>query len=183
MCLQTNGPRYVNSRATDTKGEFMSNETIPTGLCQCGCGGQVEKWKKNAPGRGQIRGEFKRFLHGHNSFRDLRTRFWAKVNVQSPEECWEWQGSKRGGNRTPIPYGEIRVSNTKTLRAHRVAYELSVGPIPDGMSICHSCDNPLCVNPNHLWAGTHKDNMRDMAQKGRYRIHKNNQQKEVYGGQ
>lgn len=77
--------------------------------------------------------------------------------------CWEW---KRG--KTPAGYGRI-VINGRGEYAHRVAYELVHGKIPEGMHVCHSCDNPACCNPAHLWVGTPKDNMQDRDTKGRGR--------------
>jgi len=88
--------------------------------------------------------------------------FWRKVKRGSPDECWLWQGGKRG------QYGSARY-NGRSLGAHQVSYILHYGPIPDGLDILHSCDNPLCVNPKHLRAGTHLENMRDMINKGRDR--------------
>jgi len=88
-------------------------------------------------------------------------RFNKKYIIDSITECWEWQGSKSKDG-----YGIIIVNN-KPHRAHRVSYELFKENIPDDLFICHHCDNPSCVNPEHLFAGTHQDNMDDMVQKGR----------------
>jgi hypothetical protein len=90
-------------------------------------------------------------------------RFQSKVDRRGPDDCWEWRGSQ--GTRG---YGSFRTDG-KTVRAHRMAYELARGPIPDGMMICHHCDNPPCCNPAHLFLGTAGDNVRDMVAKGRNR--------------
>jgi len=75
--------------------------------------------------------------------------------------CWIWtRCTSRQG------YGQITICR-KTIPASRVSYELFVGPIPDGMFVCHSCDTPPCVNPAHLWIGSPKDNVSDMIKKGR----------------
>lgn len=76
-------------------------------------------------------------------------------------ECIVWTGHKRYG------YGQIS-DGTKKLLAHRVAFELANGPIAKGMVICHRCDRPECVNPEHLFIGTQADNIRDMVSKGRH---------------
>ena len=86
----------------------------------------------------------------------LADRFWEKVDVRSPSECWEWTADKHG----KLPYGKIKVER-KTKLAHRISYELNRGAIPEGMQVLHSCHNPSCVNPNHLRLGTHKENMKD----------------------
>jgi hypothetical protein len=93
----------------------------------------------------------------------LESRFWAKVQKQDGDQCWLWTASVDEHG-----YGEINVNGTK--RAHRIAYELTYGPIPEGLFACHKCDNPQCVRPDHLFLGTMKDNMRDCANKGRVRI-------------
>lgn len=80
--------------------------------------------------------------------------------VKKTDDCWVWQGRKgRGG------YGVFDWKNT-TMGAHRASYELFIGKIPDELEIMHLCDNKLCVNPKHLKAGTHLENMRDMYEKG-----------------
>lgn len=90
-------------------------------------------------------------------------KLWARV-VKS-DGCWEWTGP-----RTPFGHGHLNHRN-KRVYAHRLSWELHNGPIPDGMSVCHRCDNPPCVNPAHLWLGSHGDNLRDMATKGRQGLH------------
>lgn len=88
-------------------------------------------------------------------------RFWAKVS-RGPG-CWEWTGSRNPVNG----YGQFHPTKHTNYRAHRFAYEVSVGPIPPGMLVMHACDNRRCVNPAHLSLGTQLDNMRDAVAKGR----------------
>lgn len=87
--------------------------------------------------------------------------FWRNVDRRGPDECWPW---RRGCDRDG--YGRLRRDRVD-LRAHRVALETAVGPIPVGMSVCHRCDNPPCCNPAHLFVGTNRDNVLDMVGKGR----------------
>jgi hypothetical protein len=90
-------------------------------------------------------------------------RFWAKVKIGDAGQCWLWLKSKRRHG-----YGQFSAPGRIIRPAHKVAYELATAQrVPPGMLVCHRCDNPSCVNPAHLWLGSHKDNMRDMAAKGR----------------
>lgn len=93
----------------------------------------------------------------------MAEKFWTKVNIQEPDDCWEWIAAR---NEARGCYGVLGI-NGKTKRAHRVAFELIFGPIPEGKQICHDCDNPPCCNPNHLFLCTQLENIQDAITKGR----------------
>lgn len=125
------------------------------GFCGCGCGGKTRVANKTKASRGEFKGQPQRFIHGHAS-RVVRgtveQRFWAKVDRAGPMSCWSWTGAGAPS------YGAFRYEG-RQQPAHRVAYMMLVGPIPDGLQIDHLCRNPNCVNPGHLEPVTPKQNV------------------------
>ena len=87
--------------------------------------------------------------------------FWEKADRRQDDECWPWLGTVDQNG-----YGRV-IFMTSAIKAHRVSYEMANGPIPDGLVIMHKCDNPNCVNPNHLEAGTQRENMIGASVRGR----------------
>src|SRR5688500_9072371 len=122
-------------------------------LCACGCGTE-----RADDARG-------RFVRGHMFYalrKPLNERLWAKT-MQTPD-CWLWPGRlDRCG------YGTLGDGKKGNMLAHRAAWIVTHGPIPDGMKVCHKCDNPRCVRPDHLFLGTQHDNIMDCRAKGRDR--------------
>lgn len=99
----------------------------------------------------------------------IKKRFWIKVTVKKPDECWLWNAGKWGkkwAEDSTIGYGNFRVWDNR-ITAHRFAYLTVYGEIPKGIKVLHTCDEPLCCNPKHLWVGTQADNVTDMHRKGR----------------
>lgn len=135
-----------------------------TRRCQCGCGQSLPPSKVPVNPR---TGLPIRFIKGHggriashavNTAADVVGRY---VVPGPASACWPWRGARDNKG-----YGAARVAG-RALKAHRVAYEVAHGPIPAGLIVRHTCDNPPCCNPAHLEVGTHADNARDKAERGR----------------
>jgi hypothetical protein len=92
--------------------------------------------------------------------REIQAIYARAAETPDPSHCWEWPGSLNARG-----YGARKESGEHL--AHRITWVIANGPIPEGLFVCHICDNPPCVNPAHLFLGSHRDNMRDMARKGR----------------
>jgi hypothetical protein len=94
--------------------------------------------------------------------RPVAERFWEKVDKSG--ECWTWRPVT---GRHPFGYGMFTPQHGQRVTSHRFSWQLAHGPIPSGLFVLHKCDNPPCVRPDHLFLGTHKDNMADMKAKKR----------------
>lgn len=138
-------------------------------LCECGCGQPTKMSSKTDNKYGWVKDQPLRFVNGHNRRVPLQDRFWEKVNKSGPihpvlqTPCWLWTGTSNGSK---AGYGLTSI-NGQTIFAHRASYELHYGAIPDGLWVLHKCDVRTCVNPDHLFLGTCKDNAIDRQSKGR----------------
>jgi hypothetical protein len=97
-------------------------------------------------------------------------RFQKRIAIDPATGCWLWAGAKSSGKYGSMTVGSKTDGTRRTARVHRLAYEHFAGPIPDGLCVCHACDVPACVNPEHLWLGTYADNNSDRNAKHRQRF-------------
>jgi hypothetical protein len=137
----------------------MSDQSIPAGFCQCGCGQRTKTTKQAIPARGLAKGQPYPTKPGHYPRPSSSERFSRRVDTSG--DCWVWTGPM-----TRHGYGRFYVNGAEHP-AHRWIYEEILGPLPKGLLVCHRCDNPACVRVSHLFSGTAKENTEDMIAKGR----------------
>lgn len=123
--------------------------------CKCSCGTRMEASTHSL--RSKTGGK----SCGCTRRTDVNHSFWSRLERNKATGCWEWQGGT-----TTFGYGAVGFG-TKFYTTHRLAYQLCCGDIPDGLFVLHKCDNPKCCHPAHLYAGTPRDNMIDVAKRGR----------------
>jgi hypothetical protein len=136
-------------------------DDVPYGYCRCRCGQKTRLAPQTRAALGWIKDQPIKFINGHTTRHPDARRFWQKVDRGDGNGCWLWRG---GAN--PGTYGAGSLEG-RHMGAHRIAWILAHGEIPDGLFVCHHCDTPRCVNPSHLFLGTSKQNMVDCANKGR----------------
>lgn len=135
---------------------------IHYGYCHCGCGEKTNICTDSNKNKGVIRGEPRKYIIGHQN-RNKPQDIWKYVT--KTDSCWLWHGCTQD-----FGYGVMRIKQ-KTNLTHRLSWELANGrKIPDGLCVLHRCDVPACVNPDHLFLGTKKDNNDDKMSKGRNRF-------------
>lgn len=149
-----------------TTSQYTPNSEIPYGYCHCGCGQKTSLAKQNDSTNGNVKNKPFKYIKNHHkrpraTFKEQAESFWSQVIITADDnQCWLWTGGGRNG------YG-YKTWNGKQERTNRIAWSYPNYVIPDGMFICHSCDNRACCNPKHLFLGTRQDNVDDMVSKDR----------------
>ena len=154
------GHKYGILTVISYEGKDKKYSNITLWKCLCECGNKIIARQSNLRnGHTKSCGCSRGFDYKYDE--RAKKRLMKKIKINHDTGCWEWQAATaRHGYGATIYKGKL-------IPAHRLFYLLYKGKIENGLYVCHSCDNPCCVNPEHLWLGTQKDNMKDMVKKGR----------------
>jgi hypothetical protein len=133
-------------------------------LCECGCGNEPPIYNQTNRARGIIKGEYARFVRGHGgqnkAANNKRLKFsWTPEDHGYETECWTWDWSLTGIRPGVVGYPTVMIDGEK-IRVHRAMYEAEHGSMPEGHDIDHLCRNTRCVNPSHMEAVPHAENVR-----------------------
>lgn len=160
--IDITGQRFGKLVVIKYSGKSVSNKRGSRWLCKCDCGNEKILTKNNLFYNTKSCGclitppddDYKKILE---------CKLLSNIRIDE-KKCWNWLGIP---NTTG--YAQISHRDKKRMSVHRLSYTLFKGGIPKGMDVCHSCDNKICINPDHLWVGTREQNLKDMVMKGRSR--------------
>lgn len=152
----------MQEQPTSPQRDPITGRYLSAGMRWCTCSWCGIRFERNPS---EVRTQKRQFCSvAHYNLartRPIEERFWERVSKR-PSGCWLWTGNRVGGG-----YGALSLAKQPHILAHRYSWELHRGPIPPDTKVLHTCDTPACVNPDHLWLGSQKDNVRDMITKGR----------------
>jgi hypothetical protein len=142
-------------------------ETVACAICGTEITSQHGRYRAKRRGYGYCSYSCDAAAKAKKADEDAAMRFMRRVNMAKGDECWTFQGRLSNKGYATFDWRAPWEDRSRGHPASRMMWLILNGRIPDDLEVCHSCDNPACCNPEHLWLGTHKENMEDMSKKGR----------------